>query len=59
MAYGYEFLKKCDHLFNALICLTALILCFSVKGNKELEAIMVLMAIRLVRLIITIHEISV
>tara|TARA_B110000503_G_scaffold85651_1_gene130347 strand:- start:252 stop:392 length:141 start_codon:yes stop_codon:yes gene_type:complete len=45
-------------LINAVICVAALILDTAIHGRREIEALIVLMFIRLIRLMYTIYEVT-
>lgn len=58
MAYGLKFFKEKSHIFNAILCISALVLDLSLHGSSKIEAVITLMFLRLIRLMYTIYEVT-
>jgi hypothetical protein len=58
LAYDILFIHEIHHIINAMICVTALVIQLAVHGHNELEVLIGLVFLRLIRLMFTVYEIT-
>jgi hypothetical protein len=58
LAYDVLFMHEIHHIINAMICLTAFVIELELHGKKEIEVLIGLVFVRLIRLLFQLYEVT-